>query len=148
MEIIEISKFLYTSALPVVTFLALIYIIYLLLTRRSYFKKMEQDFQNVIQDGKKRADETIDYINTNIKGFTMLANLELENNLKKNTDNITLTGKNINNSLDVILKKQDKLDSLQKENERLKEELKKRDVFVERKNQQISRMKQKDKESY
>ena len=148
MKMIEISRIMYETFLPVVTFLALIYIIYLLLTRRSYFKKMEQDFQNVIQDGKKRVDETIDYINTNIKGFTMLANLELENNLKKNTDNITLTGKNINNSLDVILKKQDKLDSLQKENERLKEELKKRDVFVERKNQQISRMKQKDKESY
>ena len=67
MEIIEISKFLYTSALPVVTFLALIYTIYLHLTRKSYLKEMEEDFYNSIERNQKASLDTLDVLSSTMK---------------------------------------------------------------------------------
>jgi len=117
----------YSYILPPIAFLSLLYIIYLLSIKRAYFKYIEDNFEKAV---KRNFEEMQYHMNQMIEKLNADAREKLEETLSS-FQKINKAQKYLNY----------KLQELQKANEELHNEIKKRDAIIERKTKQIKRLK-------
>ena len=142
---IEYIQLFYTYILPLMARLSLVYIIYVLLSKRTTFARIEYDFKYAVEQNAKLSKSAIvtHFKEMDERTHQMLD--QLNNEAREQLENSMHHVHKLSEDLEKIVANQKVLNSrlseLERSNAELHNEIKKRDAIIERKTKQILRFK-------
>lgn len=142
---IEYIRFFYTYILPLMALFSFGYIIYLLLSKRAVFERIEYDFEYAIEQNAKLSKSAIveHFKKMSERTAEMLEHLnqEARDSLEQSIHQVH----KLSEQLEQVVSNQKALNArlaeLEQSNAELHNEIKKRDAIIERKTKQITRLK-------
>jgi len=134
-------EILYSYILPPMTLIAFVYIIYLLVTKKEGYEQIEKHFFDAIEKNIKLSNNAIETHFKEMKKRTKQALEELDADSREQLKG-TLTYFGHINKAQRTLGTQ--LEELQRANEDLNYEIRKRNAIIERKSRQITKLRRKN----
>lgn len=136
---LEFVQFFYLWILPIFSIFSIAYLISLLITKNETFNKINSEFRYAIEVNKKISNEQIKEHYKNVQNYTDAAieKINSSSQLEELTTKLELINKLQKNLVHQLQK-------IQSENEELNKKIKEREAIIDRKSQQISRLKEKN----
>jgi len=133
-------------ALKIISAVSLLFIIYLLLTRRKVFQEIENEFRTNIRHNQQLSNEAngihFENMQQNAQKILNDFNQRLEESLNKNNSKINEQNELLQNMLNAIESLEDQLYKSSQKISLYNEKIMKRDSIIERKTNQIERLKE------
>lgn len=132
------TDILHNYILPFISIASTTYIIFILFTKRFYYKNIQEDFFNQIEKNKKLSHDVIREHFENMQQYTKQALKELDADAREQLQEAFRKFEDINKAQQAL---SSQLAELQRANAELQNEIKKRDAIIERKTKQVQRLK-------